>query len=153
MTSSSASWAGRSPEGDAPLLHQEELMRHRERHVGVLLDQEDGGAIAIELADDGEDLGDDERREPERRLVHEQDARPRHQRARDRQHLLLAAESVPADCSRRSRRRGKRRIHALDIASTSPGSLALVGAGQQVLAHAHLREAPDGSPARARRPR
>src|SRR5207247_2036985 len=41
--------AGRSPEGDAPLLHQEELMRHRERHVGVLLDQEDGGAIAIEL--------------------------------------------------------------------------------------------------------
>src|SRR5262245_27563425 len=45
-------------EGDAPLLHQIELMRHLERHVGVLLHQEDGGAVAIELVDDAEDLSD-----------------------------------------------------------------------------------------------
>ncbi len=50
MTSSSASWPGVPLEGDAPLLHQEELMRHLQRHVRVLLDQEDGGAVAVELA-------------------------------------------------------------------------------------------------------
>ena len=37
------------------------------------------------------DLRDDQRREAEKRLVEEQQARLAHQRAADRQHLLLAA--------------------------------------------------------------
>ena len=38
-----------------------------------------------------EDVLDDQRRKAERRLVEQQQARLAHQRARDRQHLLLAA--------------------------------------------------------------
>ena len=38
-----------------------------------------------------EDLLHHERREAEGRLVEQQEPRPQHQRARDRQHLLLAA--------------------------------------------------------------
>ena len=63
-----------------------------ERVEGVLLDQEDGQLlVGVELPDGGENLPRDQRREPERRLVEQQQPRPAHQRARDRQHLLLAA--------------------------------------------------------------
>src|SRR5690606_41537472 len=43
-----------------------------------------------------EDLLDDERGEPQRRLVEQEQLRPRHQRAADRQHLLLAARQRAA---------------------------------------------------------
>ena len=63
-----------------------------ERHVGVLLDEQDGdAALAVDAADDVEDLLHQLRRQAERRLVEQHQPRPRHQRAADRQHLLLAA--------------------------------------------------------------
>jgi hypothetical protein len=67
-------------------------MRRAQGVVGVLLDEQDGHAVvAVELADDLEDLLDVERRQAERGLVEQQQLRPAHQRAGDRQHLLLAA--------------------------------------------------------------
>jgi len=48
-----------------------------------------------------------QRREALRWFVHQQHARIAHQRARDGEHLLLAAESEPASCSERSFNRGK----------------------------------------------
>src|SRR5712692_11362965 len=63
-----------------------------ERDVRVLLDDEHRQAIVgIELFDDAEDLLDDRRREPERRLVQHQQARPADERAGEREHLLLSA--------------------------------------------------------------
>src|SRR5882724_1024828 len=64
----------------------------------VLLDQKDGELLLdVEGADDVENLPGDERGEAERRFVQQQEARPAHERARDRQHLLLAArERAPA---------------------------------------------------------
>src|ERR1700736_6249143 len=57
----------------------------------VLLDQEHRYLLLlVDLADHLEDLLDDERRQPQRGLVEQQQARPAHQRAADRQHLLLA---------------------------------------------------------------
>ena len=47
--------------------------------------------LAAQAVERGEQVVDDLRREAERRLVEQQDARPRHQAAGDRQHLLLAA--------------------------------------------------------------
>ena len=44
--------------------------------------------------DDLEDLGDELRCEPERRLVEHQELRVGHQRPADREHLLLAAREV-----------------------------------------------------------
>jgi hypothetical protein len=48
-------------------------------------------AVGVELADEREHLLDQQRREAERRLVEDQQARLAHQPASDRQHLLLAA--------------------------------------------------------------
>ncbi len=63
-----------------------------ERERGVLLDQEHAHLLlAVDQAHDAEDLLHHERREPERRLVEEKQARSQHQRAADREHLLLAA--------------------------------------------------------------
>ena len=60
--------------------------------VGVLLDQKHRHAVAlVEVADDLEDLLDDERREAERWLVEQEQARAAHQGAGDGEHLLLAA--------------------------------------------------------------
>ena len=53
-------------------------------------------AFLLQLLEDLEHLVDDQRREPERRLVEEQQLRPREQRARDRELLLLAARELRA---------------------------------------------------------
>ena len=66
-------------------------MRDAERHRGILLDDEDRRALLVDRADDVEHLVDEHRRQAHRRLVHQQQLRPRHQRAADRDHLLLAA--------------------------------------------------------------
>ena len=51
----------------------------------------------LEAADRRHDLGDDLRRQAFRRLVHQQDARIRHERPADREHLLLAAGEIAGD--------------------------------------------------------
>jgi phosphomannomutase len=69
----------------------------RKCHLGVLLHQQNGGALAIHLADDVEDLVHQNRRQTHRRLVQQHDARPAHHGAPDRQHLLLAAGECAAE--------------------------------------------------------
>src|SRR5207237_390766 len=84
--------------GDPAALHDVAELRDGERHVGVLLHQQHGGLLLlVDLRDDAEDLLHQQRREPERRLVEEDQPRSRHQRAADRQHLLLAAGEVTGD--------------------------------------------------------
>ena len=64
---------------------------------GVLFDEEDSEAlIAVERADDIEDLAHDERREAERGFIEQQKARAAHQRAGDGEHLLFAARERAA---------------------------------------------------------
>ena len=62
-----------------------------QRQMRVLLDEEDGHALLVDLLDDVEDGLHHGRRQAERWLVEEQEPGSRHQGARDRQHLLLAA--------------------------------------------------------------
>ena len=58
----------------------------------VLLDEEHAHAVPlVDRADDPEDLLHHERGEPEGRLVEKEQARPQHQRAGEREHLLLPA--------------------------------------------------------------
>src|SRR3979490_955228 len=77
--------------------HDIAAMGELERVVGVLLDQEHGDAVArIELAQDADDLLGDERPKPQRGLVEQQQPRPTHQGAGDREHLLLAARQGAA---------------------------------------------------------
>src|SRR3990167_6310975 len=77
--------------GDAPLLEEVRVVGDGEREPRVLLDQEHRDAFAVQPLDDLEDLLHDEWREPQRRLVHHEQAGAGHQRARHCQHLLLAA--------------------------------------------------------------
>jgi len=70
--------------------------REVERQCRVLLDDQHSDAtLAIEPAQVLEQLLDDERRQTEGRLVEQHQARPQHQRAADRQHLLLATAQRP----------------------------------------------------------
>ena len=67
-------------------------MREVERKAGVLLDDQHADTVfLVDLAHDAKDLGDDQRRQAERGFVEQQELGPQHQRAADRQHLLLAA--------------------------------------------------------------
>src|SRR5262245_11871665 len=82
----------RALERDPTHLEHVRAARGAQRELRVLLDDEDGEPLLlVEVAEDPEDLPDDDRREPEGRFVEEQEKRPRHERAGDREHLLLAA--------------------------------------------------------------
>ena len=59
--------------------------------VGVLLHQEDRHPFLRQFAQDAKDLFDDQRRQPQAGFIQQQQLWPAHQRARNRQHLLLTA--------------------------------------------------------------
>jgi len=59
--------------------------------VGVLLDHQHRRAVAADPGDDLERGLDDGGRQAERGLVEHDQPRARHQRSRDREHLLLAS--------------------------------------------------------------
>src|SRR5262249_57918055 len=81
-----AQLGARSRERDASGLEHVALVRAVERDVRVLLDDEDRQPVVlVERPEDVEDLADDERRQPERRLVEQQQTRPRDERARERE--------------------------------------------------------------------
>ena len=70
---------------------------HLKRHLRILLDEQDGRAGFVQLADDVEDLLDQQWSQTHRRLVQHQQLRLTHHRAAHRQHLLLAAGERAAD--------------------------------------------------------
>src|SRR5690606_15190177 len=84
--------AAAARERDLSVHHHVSAMRQLERVEGVLLDEKDGKLLArIEHADRIKDLPHDQWREAQRGLVEQQQPRPAHQRACDREHLLFAA--------------------------------------------------------------
>src|SRR5688572_17244179 len=80
---------------DEPALQHVAAMARLEREARVLLDQEHRHALGGDRANHLEDLLDHERREPHARLVEQEQLRTAHHRARDREHLLLAARERP----------------------------------------------------------
>src|SRR5262249_26076265 len=84
-------------ERDQAVDHDIAAVGELERMERVLLDQEYRELVlAVELTDGGENSFDQKRREAERGLVEEKEPRAAHERARDRQHLLLAARERSA---------------------------------------------------------
>ena len=140
MTSSSATWPGAPRERDLALLHQEELVGDLQRHVRVLLDHEDGDAVAVQLLDDVEDPLDDQRRQAHRRFIHHQELGPAHQCARHRQHLLLAARQRAGGLGPAFFQGGEPREQRLEVAGDRGMVAAQIGAGSQVFGHRHLRK-------------
>src|SRR5262249_62178704 len=77
--------------------HDIAAMRKLQGVERVLFHQKHGELFfGVELLDRVEDLARDQRRQAERGLVEKEEARVSHQRARDRQHLLLAARKRAA---------------------------------------------------------
>src|SRR5262249_29210275 len=66
----------------------------------ILLDEEDGQALALDRAENLADLRDDHRRQALSRLVEQQKIGTRAQSACDREHLLLAAGQAAARAAR-----------------------------------------------------
>src|SRR5258705_8900967 len=77
---------------DAPGLEHVAALGGDQRGGHVLLDEQHGQTLlAMEHLQHVQDRVHDARHDAEARLVEHQEARPRHERARDRQHLALAA--------------------------------------------------------------
>src|SRR5690606_19115698 len=84
--------AAAARERDRSVHHHVSAMRQLERVEGGLLDEKDGKLLArIEHADRSKDLPHNQWREAQRGLVEQQQPRPAHQRACNREHLLFAA--------------------------------------------------------------
>jgi hypothetical protein len=96
LTSSfSRSVLGLAVHHDAAVLQDVAVVGVAQRHVGVLLGQQEGDALAlVQVLDDLEHLLDDLRRQAHAGLVEQHHLRVGHQRAADRAHLLLAARGV-----------------------------------------------------------
>src|SRR5687768_673056 len=79
----------------------EVLLGHQHRQLPLLL----------QLLDLGDHATDEDRGEADRRLVHEQDLRRGHQRATEREHLLLAAAHAAGELTP-PRAQHRERVHA-----------------------------------------
>lgn len=76
---------------DPAILEHIAAVSHLQGLVGVLFHQKYRHTLIANRADDLENLRDDQRRQPQRRLIKQQQPWPRHQGAADGQHLLFAA--------------------------------------------------------------
>jgi hypothetical protein len=122
-------------------LHHVAVGGDRQRHVGVLLDEQDRGALLVDLDDHVPDLLHDQRREAERGLVEQQVARLGHQRAPEGEHLLLAAGEVAGELLAAL---GEAREEGVDAVEVVPQVAAVGGVAPdaQVLVHVELPEDP-----------
>src|SRR6266850_7081059 len=119
-----------------------------QREVGVLLDQQDGGALlAIDARDDRKDVLGELGREPEAGFIEQHQLGPSHQRTADREHLLLASRHAARFLLRACTQVREIAIDRLEITCNAVAVGAGVRAHQQVLAHGQQRKhlAPFGN--------
>ena len=144
MRSSLHSVAGSPPSASRPRLQHIAPVRDLQRHMRVLLDQQHRRPALMDFADDLEYRLHDDRREAERGLVEQQQPGLRHQAARDRDHLLLAAGERPAELVGERPDIGKEVEHRVGLAADRGArGVAVRGAEHDVLAHAEAgKDAP-----------
>src|SRR5713101_5788539 len=128
--------ASGSGEHHLPGIDDDHVVGEVECELDVLLDEHDRLPFGLELRDGAADLGDELRREPLGRLVHQQHARIAHERAPDREHLLLAAGERARDLGVTLLQPRKQLEYALERpAGTAAGGLRALRRHHQVLAH------------------
>ena len=129
--SSLSSSVGRALQAQAARLEHVGVVGDPQRGQRVLLDQQHGDALLADLLDRLEDDVDQHRRQAHGRLVEQQQLRVAEQRARDGEHLLLAAghRARPsaaavraAPGTGRARSRGRPRSAALSLRRNAPRS-------------------------------
>src|SRR3989344_5358480 len=126
---------------DAAVLQHVAVVRCIERHVGVLLHQQDGGAaLTVDAHHDLEDLLGQLRRQTQAGFIKQDQVGVGHERAADRQHLLLAAREQTGVLRSALLEDGKVGIDRLHVARHAVTIAARVGAHEQVVAHREQRE-------------
>src|SRR6058998_1023159 len=105
----------------------------------VLVDHQDGLPALLEVPEAPPDLRPDERREPFRRLVKDEEPGVRHEGAPDREHLLLAAREGPAENALAAREVGKEVEDRLQRPRV-PVAAALRRSRDEILTHGEVRK-------------
>ena len=134
---------GRAREPHRPGLHHVDAVGHRHGDVHRLLDEQDGRARLAHRLDGAEQLLDDDRREPERQLVDQEQLGAGDGGHGERQHLLLAAREVAGPlvaAGGQGREGGQRLLDHVGVA-LAPAP-ALPGGGAQVVLDAQVGEDP-----------
>ena len=130
-----------APDHDAAGLDQIGAVGQIQRQIGVLLDDQETDAIGpVDRAQDFENVGDDQRREAERGFVEQQQAGSQQQRARDREHLLLASRERAGLLAPALREPRKIPEDPLEIRLDRVAILADVGAEPKVLLDGQIGE-------------
>src|ERR1700733_11664526 len=113
------------------------IMRRLQRHLGVLLDQQDRHALLfVDATDDGENLPYQDRRQSQRRLIQQKKRGAVHQRPPDGEHLLFAARKLAGGLVEPLLKPRKIAIDPLQIVRDGVAVLARIGAHHQVFAYA-----------------
>src|SRR5712691_3614864 len=128
--------------GDAALLEHVGARGDLERERRVLLDEQNGDAARVDLLDHAEHSEHYRRGETERGLIEQEQARLRHERAPDREHLLLAAGERARRLLEPLAQDGKYRADPFERFGTPRARRAPVAAELEVLAHAHSGKEP-----------
>src|SRR5262245_55617351 len=123
---------------DAAVLHHVVAIGNGRGEAKVLLDEEHGEPLALEPPQGDPDLLDDDRRQPFRRLVEQQEPRAGAEDPADRQHLLLAARQ---GCSSGAETLAEVREELVDRRKAEP-AWADHRRQQQVLLDREAREDP-----------
>jgi hypothetical protein len=131
---------GAASQRQAALLETVDAIGHLERLHDVLLDQDDAGAIGLDLRQRRVDVADDDGGEAQADLVAQQHARVGHERASDGRHLLLAARQGLGRRLAPLGEHGKQVIDAIErpVCVVAPA----VGADLEVLLYAERRKQP-----------
>src|SRR5439155_1962870 len=128
---------------DAPVDDDVAAVSDLGRLIEVLLGHQDGPLIAVfQLADLRDDARDEHRRQPYRGLVDQENPGRGHERAGDRQHLLLAAAHAAGELAAPLAEDGKRLEAERQIAIDVRARAGAVGAEQQILLHREPRKEP-----------
>src|SRR5579872_804886 len=125
---------------DPSALHEIGAPANPCRHAQILLDEDDRRSALRELAERRKVFRAHARRQTQARLVEQQQLRLRHQRAADRDHLLLAArERACSEPQPRAQRR-KEIEHVLELRVETGAIAARVRTQEQILAHRERSE-------------
>src|SRR5712691_10964383 len=133
--------AGASAECDAAGVEDHDLVGEVEGELDVLLDQQNRLAFLLQAQESATHLRDDQRREPLGRLIHQQQARISHERAADREHLLLPSGERAGSLLQPLLQTGKELHHPLECPRDGD-TRALLPRNDQILTHGQGRKDP-----------
>src|SRR2546426_5634723 len=117
-----------------------DAMRDLEAALNALLDQQGGHALPVDLFDRRIDVVDDDRREPQRDLIEDDQLRTRLNGASDCQHLLLSSRERAAQLVAALGQDGEQVIHLLERLMPLLACAFAIGPDLEIFEHRQLGE-------------